>query len=151
MKSCYGYIMVMLWFCMAAATAATSARREAVLWMPCQPKENECAAVPTAPQVFFQPLSSGLAYHGFGEQCYIVRYSKTGVNWKSWLKTQHSKSGNHGMWSHHSMASVNGEKMKAVIDFIFLGSKITVDGDCSHKIKRCLLFGRKAITNLDSV
>ena len=55
------------------------------------------------------------------------------------------------MWSHHSMASVNGEKMKAVIDFIFLGSKITVDGDCSHKIKRCLLFGRKAMTNLDSM
>ena len=36
-------------------------------------------------------------------------------------------------------------------DFIFLGSKITADGDCSHEIKRCLLFGRKAMTNLDSV
>ena len=41
--------------------------------------------------------------------------------------------------------------MKTVTDFIFLGSKTTVDGDCSHKIKRRLLFGRKAITNLDSV
>ena len=41
--------------------------------------------------------------------------------------------------------------MKAVIDFIFLGSKITVDGDYHHKIKRCLLLGRKAMTNLDSV
>ena len=41
--------------------------------------------------------------------------------------------------------------MEAVTDFIFLGSKITADGDCSHEIKRCLLLGRKAITNLDSV
>ena len=47
------------------------------------------------------------------------------------------------------MASINGEKVEAVTDFIFLGSKITVDGDCSHKIKRCLLLERKAITNLD--
>ena len=41
--------------------------------------------------------------------------------------------------------------MEAMMDFIFLGSKITVDGDCSHKIKRCLLFGRKAMTNLDGI
>ena len=41
--------------------------------------------------------------------------------------------------------------MEAVTDFIFLGSKITVDGDCSDEIKRCLLLGRKAITSLDSV
>ena len=41
--------------------------------------------------------------------------------------------------------------MEAVRDFIFLGSKITVDGDCSHEIKRCLLLGRKARTNLDSI
>ena len=41
--------------------------------------------------------------------------------------------------------------MEAAADFIFLGSKITADGDCSHKIKRCLLLGRKAITNLDSI
>ena len=44
-----------------------------------------------------------------------------------------------------------GETMETVINFIFLGSRITVDGDCSHEIKRCLLFGRKAMTNLDSV
>ena len=43
------------------------------------------------------------------------------------------------------------EKVEAVMDFIFLGSKITVDGDCSHKIKRCLLFGRKAMTNPDNI
>ena len=41
--------------------------------------------------------------------------------------------------------------METVTDFIFLGSRITVDGDCSHGIKRCLLFGRKAMTNLDSI
>ena len=46
---------------------------------------------------------------------------------------------------------IDGEKMETVIDFIFLGSKITVDGDCSHEIKRCLLLGRKAMTNLDSI
>ena len=43
------------------------------------------------------------------------------------------------------------ENIEIVIEIIFLGSKITVDGDCSHKIKRCLLLGRKAMTNLDSV
>ena len=41
--------------------------------------------------------------------------------------------------------------METVADFIFLGSKITADGDCSHEIKRCLLLGRKAMTNLDSM
>ena len=41
--------------------------------------------------------------------------------------------------------------METGIDFIFLGSKITVDGNCSHEIKRCLLLGRKAVTNLDSI
>ena len=44
-----------------------------------------------------------------------------------------------------------GENIDAVTDFLFLGFKITVDGDCSHQIKRCLLLGRKAMTNLDSV
>ena len=46
---------------------------------------------------------------------------------------------------------IDGETMETVRDFIFLGSKITADGDCSHEIKRCLLLGRKAMTNLDSV
>ena len=45
----------------------------------------------------------------------------------------------------------DGETMETVTDFIFLGSKIIVDGDCSHEIKRCLLLGRKAMTNLDSI
>ena len=46
---------------------------------------------------------------------------------------------------------IDGETMKTVTNFIFLGSKITVDGDCSHEIKRLLLLGRKAMTNLDSI
>ena len=46
---------------------------------------------------------------------------------------------------------IDGETMEMVTDFIFLGSKITADGDCSHEIKRCLLLGRKAMTNLDSI
>ena len=46
---------------------------------------------------------------------------------------------------------IDGETVETVSDFIFLGSKITADGDCSHEIERCLLFGRKAMTNLDSI
>ena len=46
---------------------------------------------------------------------------------------------------------IDGETMETVTDFIFWGSKITADGDCSHEIKRYLLFGRKAMTNLDSI
>ena len=46
---------------------------------------------------------------------------------------------------------IDGETMETVTNFIFLGSKITADGDCSYEIKRCLLLGRKAMTNLDSI
>ena len=46
---------------------------------------------------------------------------------------------------------IDGETMETVSDFIFLGSKITADGDCSHEIRRCLLLGRKVMTNLDSI
>ena len=46
---------------------------------------------------------------------------------------------------------IDGKTMETVTDFIFLGSKITADGDCNHEIKRCLLLGRKAMTNLDSI
>ena len=46
---------------------------------------------------------------------------------------------------------IDGETVETVSDFIFLGSKITADGDCSHEIKRCLLLGRKLMTNLDSI
>ena len=58
----------------------------------------------------------------------------------------------------HIMAScpitsgqVDGETVETVTDFIFLGSKVTADGDCSHEMKRCLLLGRKVMTNLDSI
>ena len=46
---------------------------------------------------------------------------------------------------------IEGETVETVSDFIFLGSKITADGDCSHEIKECLLLGRKVMTNLDSI
>ena len=56
------------------------------------------------------------------------------------------------MASHRTTSwQINGETMETVTDFIFLGSKITAYGDCSHEIKRCLLLGRKAMTNLDSI
>ena len=46
---------------------------------------------------------------------------------------------------------IDGETVETVSDFIFLGSEVTADGDCSHEIKRCLLLGRKVMTNLDSI
>ena len=52
------------------------------------------------------------------------------------------------IWSHYF---IDGETMEIVRDFMFWGSKITADGDCSHEIKRLLLFGRKIMTNLDSI
>ena len=63
------------------------------------------------------------------------------------LKAQHSENEDHGITSW----KIDGETVETVSDFIFLGSKITVDGDCSHEIKRCLLLGRKVMTNLDSI
>ena len=51
---------------------------------------------------------------------------------------------------HITSWQIDRETMETLRDFIFLGSKITADGDCSHEIKRCLLLGRKAMTNLDS-
>ena len=60
-------------------------------------------------------------------------------------KTKIMASGPNTSWQ------IDGEKAETVTDFIVLGSKITADGDCSHEIKRRLLFGRKAITNLDNI
>ena len=68
---------------------------------------------------------------------------------KSWFKTQHSKNEDPGIRFHHFMANRLGNNANS--DFIFLGSKITADGDCSYKIKRCLLLGRKAMTNQDTI
>jgi len=53
--------------------------------------------------------------------------------------------------SHITLWQIDGETMETVTDFVFLGSKITANGDCSHDIKRCLLLGRKSMTNLDSI
>ena len=71
---------------------------------------------------------------------------------KAGLELNIQKNKDHAIGSHH-FTQINGETMETVTDFIFfifLGSKITADGDCSHEIKRCLLLGRKAMTNLDS-
>ena len=65
-------------------------------------------------------------------------------------KAQHSENEDHGIWSHHFMRN-RWETVETVSDFIFVGSKITADGDCSHEIKRRLLLGRKVMTNLDSI
>ena len=70
--------------------------------------------------------------------------------WKSWLKSQHSKNYDHSPSSITSW-QMDGEKVEMGKKFYFLGTKITVDSDCSHEIKRRLLLGRKAIKNLDSV
>ena len=65
---------------------------------------------------------------------------------KNWLKTHHSKNKDHGTsWQ------IDGETVETVTDFIFLGNKSTADADGSHEIKRHLLLGRKAMTNLDNV
>ena len=66
------------------------------------------------------------------------------------LKLNIPKTKIHGIWSHHFMAN-RWEKVATVTDFTFLGSKITVDSDCSHEIKSCLFFERKAMTNLDNI
>ena len=69
---------------------------------------------------------------------------------ESWFKAQHSENEDHGIRSHHFMENRWGNSGNSV-RLRFLGSKITADGDCSHEIKRCLLFGRKVITNLSSM
>ena len=66
------------------------------------------------------------------------------------FKAQHSENKDHGICPITSR-ELDGETVETVSDFIFLRSKITVDGDCSHEIKRCLLLGRKVMTNLDSI
>ena len=79
----------------------------------------------------------------------ILMKSERG-EWKSWLKTQHSKNEDCAIRSHQFMANRWGNNRNSD-RFYFLGSKITADGDCSHEIKRCLLLGRKAMTNIDSI
>ena len=67
--------------------------------------------------------------------------------WKSWLKNSTFKNENNGIWS-IILWQIDGETVETVTDFIFLGSKITSDSDCSHEIKRCFLLGRKVMTKL---
>ena len=69
----------------------------------------------------------------------------------SWLKTQHSKNQDYGIQSHHFMASRWGNNGKSERLYLGGGSKIPADGDCSHEIKRCLLLGRKVMTNLGNI
>ena len=69
---------------------------------------------------------------------------------KRWLKTQHSENKDHGVQPITSW-QIDGKTMETVTDFIFLGCKVTVDDDCRHEFKKCLLLGRKVMTNLDSV
>ena len=70
--------------------------------------------------------------------------------WKIWLKLNFQKTKNMSSGPITSW-QIDGEKVETVTDYIFLGSKITADGGCSHEIKRCFLLGRKAMTNLDSM
>ena len=70
--------------------------------------------------------------------------------WESWLNSQHSENEDRGI-SPITSWEIDGETMETVSDFIFGGSKITADGDCSHEIKRHLLLGRKVMTNLLSI
>ena len=70
---------------------------------------------------------------------------------KSWLKAQHSENEDHGIWSHHFMGNRWGNSRNSVRLYFFGLQKITADGDCSHEIKRCLLLGRKILSNLDSI
>ena len=75
-----------------------------------------------------------------------VKEESENVGWKLNIKKTE-------IMASHPITSweIDGEKMETVTDFIFLGSKIIADGDCSHEIKRCLLLERKAMTNLDSI
>ena len=68
--------------------------------------------------------------------------------WKSWLQTQHSKNKDLGIWSHHFLTNRWGESGSSDRFSFLVFSKITVDGDWSHEIKRSLLLGRKVVTNL---
>ena len=81
-------------------------------------------------------------------KCLLMRVKEESE--KDGLKLNIWKTKIHGFQSYHFM-QIDGGKVETVTDFIFLGSKITVEGDCSHEIKRCLLFGRKVMTNLDSI
>ena len=87
-----------------------------------------------------------MSLSGFGVRVIVVSSERR--EWKSWPKAQHSENEDHGIQSLSSW-QIYGKTVEIVADFIFLGSKITADGNCSHEIKRCLLPGKKVMTNLD--
>ena len=79
------------------------------------------------------------------------RHSECKVKWALGSITTTKASGGDGIPAELFQILKDGETMETVRDFIFLGSKITADGDCSHEIKRCLLLGRRVMTNLHSI
>ena len=87
----------------------------------------------------------GAAGPGERQRSKLYQHSKNKDQRKKERKTKIMASGPITSWL------IDGETMETVTDFIFLGSKLTADGDCCHEIKRCLLLGRKAMTNLHSV
>ena len=92
-------------------------------------------------------------YHSNGRKSRGIKESldeDEWVQWTNWLKIQHQKA-KILAYSHITSWQIDGEKIETVEGFIFLGSKIIADSDCSHDIKRHLFLGRIAMTNLDSV
>ena len=102
---------------------------------------QDCQEKYQQPQICRWYPSNGRKWRGIQELLDEVEIGE----WKSEFSNY-----DHGIWSHHFMANRRGE-VEAVTDFIFLGSKITAHGDCSHEIKRRLLLGRKVMTNLSSI
>ena len=72
-------------------------------------------------------------------------------DWKSWFKTQYLENKDHGIWSHHFMANRQGNNGNSDRLYFFFGTTITADGDCRHEFKKCLLLGRKVMTNQDNI
>ena len=91
-------------------------------------------------------------HHPYGGECRGTKKTLNEIErgeWIIWLKLNIQKT-NHGIQSITSW-QIDEETVQTVMDFIFVGSKITADGDCNHEIKRHLLLGRKDMTNLDSI
>ena len=102
----------------------------------------------------YQQLQMCRQYHSNGRKWRGAKKPLKGERgeWKSWLFwIQHSNNEYHGIWSHHFMTNRWGKSGSSDRFSFFLGSKITENGDYSHKIKRLLLLGRKTMKNLDSV
>ena len=106
-------------------------------------------SMPGFPVLHHLPEFAQTHVHWFGDAKKASWWGESG-KWKSWLRLNIQKkkikaSGTITSWE------IDEETVETVSDFIFLGSKITTDGDCNHEIKRRLLLGRKVMTNLDSI